>query len=175
MANLDPMTNLAFVEANYEVLESLLREHKRRMRNEDLRNELEYFNKERVVEFKDAPNRDGGRVERNSEGRPSEQRAEDNKHQEVSLPPLLAAYLGRNENGEPLESSLTFAHGGHHPLVNAGGNIPPNGQKSHLQGNLRLVSYGGYALQDHISSNISTSNGFVYSSAAPSNKFPLYT
>ncbi|GJU54737.1 hypothetical protein Tco_1228451 [Tanacetum coccineum] len=69
---------------------------------------------------------DGGRVERNSKGRLSKQRAEDNMHQEVSLPPLLAAYLGRNENGEPLQSSLTFAHGGHQPLVNAGGNLPPN-------------------------------------------------
>ncbi|GJX73667.1 hypothetical protein Tco_0312262 [Tanacetum coccineum] len=39
-------TNHAFVEANYEVLESLLRERKRRMRNEYLRNELEYFKKE---------------------------------------------------------------------------------------------------------------------------------
>ncbi|GJX73666.1 reverse transcriptase domain-containing protein [Tanacetum coccineum] len=70
---------------------------------------------------------DGGRVERNSKGRLSKRRAEDNMHQEVSLPPLLAAYLGRNENGEPLQSSLTFAHGGHQPLVNAGGNLPPNG------------------------------------------------
>ncbi|GJT85111.1 hypothetical protein Tco_1066828 [Tanacetum coccineum] len=36
LANPDPMISPAFVEANYEVLESLLREHRRRIRNEDL-------------------------------------------------------------------------------------------------------------------------------------------
>nr|GEU37419.1 hypothetical protein [Tanacetum cinerariifolium] len=107
------MINPAFIEANYEVLESLLREQRRRMRNEDLYTKLEYFSKEydeeremepkpacarettlvllmeslrvrrqreRAVEFKDAPNRDGGRVERDSKGRPSGRRAEDNMH-----------------------------------------------------------------------------------------------
>nr|GEV71213.1 reverse transcriptase domain-containing protein [Tanacetum cinerariifolium] len=34
----------AFVEANYEVLESLLRERRRQRHNEDIRTELEYFN-----------------------------------------------------------------------------------------------------------------------------------
>ncbi|GKD61650.1 hypothetical protein Tco_1299159 [Tanacetum coccineum] len=108
-ANPDPMISTAFVEANYEVLESLLRERRRQMRNEELRTELEFFSeeydeeremeprparvrettpilrtesprarrqKERVVEFEDAPNRDGNRVERESEGgRPLERRA----------------------------------------------------------------------------------------------------
>ncbi|GKE17201.1 hypothetical protein Tco_1424778 [Tanacetum coccineum] len=80
--NRDPMINPAFVEANYEVLESLLRERRRQRCNEDLNTELEYFtslrvqrHKERVVEFKDAPNREGSRVERNDEGgRPLGQR-----------------------------------------------------------------------------------------------------
>nr|GEZ34351.1 hypothetical protein [Tanacetum cinerariifolium] len=45
-ANHDPTINPAFVRANYEVLESLLRERRRQMRNEDLRTELEYFSKE---------------------------------------------------------------------------------------------------------------------------------
>ncbi|GKD12762.1 hypothetical protein Tco_1197169 [Tanacetum coccineum] len=84
------MIRPTFVEANYEVLESLLRERKRQWHNEDLRIKLEYFSeeydeeremeprptrvweatpilqaassrvrrqKERVVEFKDAPNK----------------------------------------------------------------------------------------------------------------------
>ncbi|GKA48116.1 hypothetical protein Tco_0741074 [Tanacetum coccineum] len=56
--------------------------------------------RERVVEFEDAPNREGGRVERNSEGgRPSEFGSKGNKIQGTNLPPLLAAHLGRNENG----------------------------------------------------------------------------
>nr|GEU60857.1 reverse transcriptase domain-containing protein [Tanacetum cinerariifolium] len=36
----------AFVEANYEILESLLRERQRQIRNEDLRTELEYFSED---------------------------------------------------------------------------------------------------------------------------------
>nr|GEY60324.1 hypothetical protein [Tanacetum cinerariifolium] len=83
--------------------------------------------KQRVIEFEDAPNRDGGREEINSEGgRPSERRAEDNMHQGVNLPPLLAAHLGRGENGQPLQSSLTSVHGGHYLSVNTRGNLPPN-------------------------------------------------
>ncbi|GKD83099.1 hypothetical protein Tco_1349938 [Tanacetum coccineum] len=95
------MINPAFVEANYEVLESLLRERRRQMRNKDLRTKLEYFSeeydkeremeprltraleatlilqatfsrvqrqKEIVVEFEDAPNRERSRVKRNDEG-----------------------------------------------------------------------------------------------------------
>ncbi|GKE42221.1 hypothetical protein Tco_1469505, partial [Tanacetum coccineum] len=44
--NPDPMISPAFVEANYEVLESILRERKRQRRNEDLRTELEYMSEE---------------------------------------------------------------------------------------------------------------------------------
>ncbi|GJT33611.1 hypothetical protein Tco_0924030 [Tanacetum coccineum] len=54
-ANLDPMINLAFVEANYKVLESLLRERMRQMRNKDLRTKLEYFSEEYVKESEMEP------------------------------------------------------------------------------------------------------------------------
>ncbi|GJT21475.1 hypothetical protein Tco_0891412 [Tanacetum coccineum] len=40
-----PMISPAFVEANYEILKSLLRDRRRQIRNEDLRIELEYFSK----------------------------------------------------------------------------------------------------------------------------------
>ncbi|GKB69533.1 hypothetical protein Tco_0930945 [Tanacetum coccineum] len=104
-ANPNPMISLAFVEANYEVRESLLREQRRKIRNEDLRTELEYFSednveeremetrpgptrettlplrprsprvrrqRERVVGFEEAPNREGSMPGRNAEGsRPS--------------------------------------------------------------------------------------------------------
>ncbi|GJS96417.1 hypothetical protein Tco_0803385 [Tanacetum coccineum] len=104
-ANPNPMISPAFVEANYEILESLLRERRRQIRNEDLRTELEYFSedydeeremeprpephreatptlrprspvvrrqRERVVGFEEAPNREGSRRGRNAEGtRPS--------------------------------------------------------------------------------------------------------
>ncbi|GJX12075.1 hypothetical protein Tco_0201934 [Tanacetum coccineum] len=44
--NPNPMTSPAFVEANHEILESLLRERQKQIRNADLRTELEYFSEE---------------------------------------------------------------------------------------------------------------------------------
>nr|GEU80274.1 hypothetical protein [Tanacetum cinerariifolium] len=56
--------------------------------------------KGRVVEFKDAPKRDGSRFEREFKGRrPSEQREEDSGNRGVNLPLLLTTYLKRNKNG----------------------------------------------------------------------------
>ncbi|GKE75656.1 hypothetical protein Tco_1537697, partial [Tanacetum coccineum] len=75
--------------------------------------------RERIVRFKEAPNREGSRRGRNAEGiRPSEIEAE---NKGVNLPPLLVAYLGRNESGQPLQSSLTSVQGGHQPSTNIGG------------------------------------------------------
>nr|GEY85398.1 reverse transcriptase domain-containing protein [Tanacetum cinerariifolium] len=83
--------------------------------------------KGKVVEFSEAPNRDGSRVERESKGRrPSKRRAEDNENHEVNLPPLLAAHLGRNMNGQPLQSTLTSLYGGHQPSNSSRGNLPSN-------------------------------------------------
>nr|GEW28125.1 hypothetical protein [Tanacetum cinerariifolium] len=74
--------------------------------------------RERVVGFKEAPNREGSRRGPNTEGiRPSEIEA---KNIGVNLPPLLAAHLRRNESGQPLRSSLTFVQGGHQPSNNMG-------------------------------------------------------
>ncbi|GJW12701.1 reverse transcriptase domain-containing protein [Tanacetum coccineum] len=99
--NPNPLISPAFVEANYKVLESLLRERQRQIRNEDLQTELEYFSedydeereieprlepnreatptlrprspvvrrqRERVVGFEEAPNREGIERGRNAEG-----------------------------------------------------------------------------------------------------------
>ncbi|GKB80444.1 hypothetical protein Tco_0947339 [Tanacetum coccineum] len=83
--------------------------------------------KERVVKFEDAPNREGSRVKRNEEGgRHVGQRAEENGPQGMNLPLLLAAHLGRSENGQPFQSSLTSVYGGRHPSTNIGGNLPLN-------------------------------------------------
>ncbi|GJR77698.1 hypothetical protein Tco_0090063 [Tanacetum coccineum] len=93
-ANPNPIISPAFVEANYEILESLMRERRRQIRNEDLQTELDNFSKdydeeremeprpephreatptfwprspvvrrqrERVVGFEEAPNREGSR------------------------------------------------------------------------------------------------------------------
>ncbi|GKF87809.1 hypothetical protein Tco_0258686 [Tanacetum coccineum] len=45
-ANPDPAISQAFIEANNEVLESLLRERRSQIRNKDLRTELEYYSEE---------------------------------------------------------------------------------------------------------------------------------
>ncbi|GKB85411.1 hypothetical protein Tco_0957683, partial [Tanacetum coccineum] len=56
------MINPAFMEENYEILESLLRERRRQIRNEDLRTELEYFSEdydeEREMEPRPEPRRE---------------------------------------------------------------------------------------------------------------------
>ncbi|GKD23648.1 hypothetical protein Tco_1225351 [Tanacetum coccineum] len=147
-----PMISPAFVEANYEILKSLLIDKQRQIRNEDLRIELEYFTEdydeeleieprpeltrevtpplctrsprvhrqhERVVGFKEAPNREISRIGRNIKGNgPSKAGAEENGRREINLPSLLAAHMGRNEDGQPLRSSLTFVHGGRQSSIN---------------------------------------------------------
>ncbi|GKF18778.1 hypothetical protein Tco_0063696 [Tanacetum coccineum] len=45
-ANPNPVISPTFVEANYEALESILRDLRRQMRNNDLRTKLEYFSKD---------------------------------------------------------------------------------------------------------------------------------
>ncbi|GKC19198.1 hypothetical protein Tco_1021348, partial [Tanacetum coccineum] len=163
LAILNLVISPAFIEANYEVLESLLRDRRRHVCNEDVRTELDYYSEEydeeremeprptrmmeatpilqtgsprarrhrgRVVEFKEAPNRDKSRVERESDGRrPSERRVEDDRSHEGNLPQLLAAHLGRNKNGHPLQSTLTSGYGGNQPSITLGGNPLSNAKK----------------------------------------------
>ncbi|GKC88585.1 reverse transcriptase domain-containing protein [Tanacetum coccineum] len=61
LANPNPVISPAFVEANYEALESLLRDRRRQMRNNDLQTELEYFSEdydeEREMEPRPEPTR----------------------------------------------------------------------------------------------------------------------
>ncbi|GJU50550.1 hypothetical protein Tco_1220105 [Tanacetum coccineum] len=184
-----PMISPAFVKANNEILESLLRDRQRQIRNKDLRTELEYFSedydeelemeprpertrevtpplrtrsprvcrqRERVVGFKEAPNRERSRIGRNIEGnRPSEAGAEENGRWEMNLPPLLATHLGRNEDGQPPRSSLTFVHGGRQSSINTGGNLPPNGT---------LFSHHA---QPFIPTSVLVPNGFVPTHITP--------
>ncbi|GKE40091.1 hypothetical protein Tco_1463496 [Tanacetum coccineum] len=134
-----PMISPAFVEANHEILESLLRDRQRQIRNEDLRIELEYFSEdydeelemeprperarevtpplrrqcERVIGFEETPNRERDRIRGNTKGNgPSEAGVEENGRREMNLPPLLVAHLGRSEDGQPPRPSLTSVYGG---------------------------------------------------------------
>nr|GEV06212.1 hypothetical protein [Tanacetum cinerariifolium] len=181
--NRNLVISLAFVEANYEALESFLRDRRRQMHNNDLRTELEYFSEdydeeremgprpeptravtlplrvaslwihrrgERTVGFEGAQSRGESRVERNIEGgRPLEEAPRGNGGQGVNLPPLLAAHLGRGENGKPLQSSLTSAYGGHPFPNNIGGNLPFNG------------TFLSHHAQPFIPTSLSIPNGFM--------------
>ncbi|GJX82184.1 hypothetical protein Tco_0331665 [Tanacetum coccineum] len=105
---------------------------------------------ERAVEFEDAPNMDRSREERDTEvKRPSERRTKDNRHQGMNLPPLLASYMRRNENSQPLQSSLTSIHGGHRSSTNAGCNLPPD--DAHISHNA----------QPFVPNTLQPSNGFI--------------
>nr|GFB31736.1 hypothetical protein [Tanacetum cinerariifolium] len=44
-------------------------------------------------------------------GKALEEAPKRNRGQSVNISPLLAAHLGRDENGQPLKSSLTSAYG----------------------------------------------------------------
>nr|GEW65811.1 hypothetical protein [Tanacetum cinerariifolium] len=132
--DLTPMISLAFVEANYEILKSFLRDRRRPERTRKVtpplctRSPRVCRQRERVVGFKEDQNREGSRTKRNTEGnRPSKAGVEENERWEMNLPPVLAAHLGRNENGQPLQSSLTSVHGGRQSSINIRGNLPPNG------------------------------------------------
>nr|GFD49013.1 hypothetical protein [Tanacetum cinerariifolium] len=59
---------------------------------------------ERVVCFEEAPNKEWSRIGRNAKGsRPSEIDSSKNENRGMNLPPLLAAHLGRNGSGQPLQ------------------------------------------------------------------------
>nr|GFA07818.1 hypothetical protein [Tanacetum cinerariifolium] len=62
----------------------------------------------------------------NEGGRPSEEAPRGNGSQNVNISLLLAAHIERSENGQPLQSSLTSAYGGHALSNNIRGNLPPN-------------------------------------------------
>nr|GEZ27408.1 hypothetical protein [Tanacetum cinerariifolium] len=117
-----------FVEANCEVLESLLRYCRRQVHNEDLRAELDYYSEKYYKEMEMEPRlicvRESTLVLRR--GSPRERRAKEGGSHGGNLPPLLAAHLGRRGNVEPLQSTLTYGYGGNQPSTKLGGNLPPN-------------------------------------------------
>nr|GEY35250.1 reverse transcriptase domain-containing protein [Tanacetum cinerariifolium] len=126
------MISPAFVEDNYEILESLLRD------------------RQGVAGFEEALKRERSRIGRNIEGNgPSKAKAKENGRREMNLPSLLAAHLGRNEDGQPLGYSLTSIHGGRQSSIYTGGNLPPNGT---------LLSHHA---QPFIPNSVPVPNGFI--------------
>ncbi|GJZ45470.1 putative ribonuclease H-like domain-containing protein [Tanacetum coccineum] len=106
LANPNPMISQAFVKANYEMepRPRPTRETTPPFRPRSLR---VCRQRERVVGFEEAPNREGSRAGRNAEGsRPLEIESRENGNRGMNLPLLLAAHLGRNESSQPLTWSL---------------------------------------------------------------------
>nr|GEU52813.1 hypothetical protein [Tanacetum cinerariifolium] len=215
-AKLNPVIGPSFVEANYEVLESLLRERQRRMlcewiiltfkfrfSNEDLRSGLEYFSedygeereiesrpeptkkttpplqsrstgihrqRERIVGFEEAPNREGSKAGRNAKGsRLSKIEIRENGNRGMNLPPLLVAHLGRNKSGQPLKSYLIFVYRHHQPTTNTGGiSLLTNGNPS-TEGTSAYHSQGGYTPQTFTNNDMPSYNRSMYPVVTPSN------
>ncbi|GKA73349.1 hypothetical protein Tco_0779651 [Tanacetum coccineum] len=108
--NPNPTIIPTFIEANYEILESLLRERRRQIRNEDLRTKLEYFSEdydeEREIEPRPKPHREvtltlrlmeGNRRVRNAEGiRYSEIEARECENRRESSP-TFGGSLGKKQ------------------------------------------------------------------------------
>ncbi|GKE89486.1 hypothetical protein Tco_1566961 [Tanacetum coccineum] len=101
--NEDHQTELEYFSEDYdEEREMEPRPEANREANPTLRPRSPVVRKqrERVVGFEEAPNREGSRGGRNAEGiRLSKIEAREDENRGVNLPPLLAAYLGRNESG----------------------------------------------------------------------------
>nr|GEW04943.1 reverse transcriptase domain-containing protein [Tanacetum cinerariifolium] len=140
--------------------------------------------RERVVGFEKNQNIGEIKVGKNSEGgRPSEEAPRGNGSQNVNLPPLLAAHIGRNENGQPLQSSLTSAYRGQALPNNIGGNLPPNTHglpssnsdgKPPIGGSFENIPHGGHVPLTFTNGNILPKNGFTHPANIPSNSYPFY-
>ncbi|GKB38004.1 hypothetical protein Tco_0882946 [Tanacetum coccineum] len=95
--NPGPLISPTYVKANYKALKSLLREHRKQIRNEDICTEQDYYNEEydeeREMEPRPARAKETTLVLRTGSPRrrPSERRVEEIKNYGVNLPPLLTA------------------------------------------------------------------------------------
>nr|GEW49265.1 hypothetical protein [Tanacetum cinerariifolium] len=98
---------------------------------------------------------EGNRRGKNVKGiRPSKIEAREGENWGANLPPFLAAHLGRNENSQPLRSSLTSVQGGHQPLTSVG-------ETSHLMAFTK--------------NSVPSYNGPMHPIVTPSSNYPYYT
>nr|GEZ36548.1 hypothetical protein [Tanacetum cinerariifolium] len=134
------MISPAFLEANYVILESLLMERWKQIRNKDLRTELKYFSKDYDEEKEMEPR--PVRIKKTTSvirtRRTSRLGADIDRSQGINLPLLLVAHLGKSKNGQSLQSSLTSIYGGLQPSINTGGNLSLN--DTHLSHNAQLFA-----------------------------------
>ncbi|GJX24074.1 reverse transcriptase domain-containing protein [Tanacetum coccineum] len=173
--NPNPTISPVFVEANYEILECLLRERRRQTRNEDLRTELEYFSEdydeEREMEPRPEPYREATPTLRlrspeirrqqervvgfedapNGEGNKRGRNAEGIRSSEIE------AREGKNR-GEAISLQLTW---GETSLLTIG-NLPAGSTFAyHPQ--------GGYIPQAFTNNSVPSYNGPMHPTVTPSN------
>ncbi|GKB69490.1 hypothetical protein Tco_0930902 [Tanacetum coccineum] len=110
LANLNPMIIPAIMEANYEDYDEEREMEPRPEPNKEatptlrLRSIVVHSQRERVVGFEEASNREGNRRGINAEGvRPSEIETREDENRGVNLPPLLAVHLGRTKAVNPYD------------------------------------------------------------------------
>ncbi|GJU40946.1 reverse transcriptase domain-containing protein [Tanacetum coccineum] len=146
--NPNPTISPAFVEANYEILESLLRERRRPIHNEDLRTELEYFSEdydeEREMEPRPEPRKETG-----GEG----------------MPKVLG--LQRLKQGK----------GGHQPSTNTGETSLPTTQMGNppAGGTFTYHPQGGYIPHAFTNNSVPSHNAPMHPTVTPSSIYPFYT
>ncbi|GJX89848.1 hypothetical protein Tco_0343174 [Tanacetum coccineum] len=149
-ANPNPMISPAFIEANYEILESFLRERRKQIRNEDLRTELEYFSEE----GKSPPN---------------------GTHLSHYAQPFIPGNLHPSNGFIPAHvNSYSQPFTG---IVNGQPlSYPPQAQNGNpsFGGTSAYHPQGGYVPHTFTNSNMPPYNGFVYSTTTPSNNYPFY-
>ncbi|GJU05658.1 hypothetical protein Tco_1122088 [Tanacetum coccineum] len=124
------MISPAFVEANYEILESLLYDRRRQIRNEGLRTELEYFSEdydnEREMEPRPERTREVTPPLRTRSPRVRRQRERVVGFEEV--PNREGSRTKRNTEGNRPSKVGAEENGrrGRQSSINIGGNLPPN-------------------------------------------------
>ncbi|GJY96976.1 hypothetical protein Tco_0513886 [Tanacetum coccineum] len=176
-ANLDPMITSSFIEANYENLESLLRERQKQIHNEDLRTKLEYFSEDYDEEREMEPKpvriiettpplqlsltsvHGGPRPSINTGGN----LPPNGTHLSYNAQPFIPSNLQPPNKLMPTHVNLySQPHTG--VTLEKSLNYPPRAQNGNpsFGGTFIQYSQGGYVPQALASSNIHTYNGFIY-------------
>ncbi|GJX25803.1 reverse transcriptase domain-containing protein, partial [Tanacetum coccineum] len=179
--------------ANYKILESLLRERRRKIRNEDLRTELEYFSEdydeEREMEPRPEPHKVGNMRGRNAGGiRPSEIEAKEGENRGRIFPhfwwliweemkaPFIPSNLHIPAGLMPIhvnpysQPSANFVHGQapNFPFQTQMGNPPAGGTYAyHPQ--------RGYIPHAFTNNSIPSYNSHMHPTVTPSSSYPFYT
>ncbi|GKE45651.1 hypothetical protein Tco_1472935, partial [Tanacetum coccineum] len=183
--NPNPVISSAFVEANYETLESLLRDRRRQMHNNNLRTELEYFSEDYDEEREIKPRPEPARAV-TPPLRATSPRVRKKRERVVGFEETQNRGESRvkrsSKGGRPLEEA-SRGNGSQNALRNnVKGNLPPNGFPPHtltgnppIVGSLANLPQGGHIPSTFTNSNILPQNGFTHPMNIPPNSYPFYT